>query len=139
MFVDILPLLKKIHVQFVALISLTLINFMISSANLKSSYDEHGYVVCENLLPDSVIEELRRVIDQVVSDGLSLKRSNDIYEILEDIETSEPRIERINSPHTIDSVFNSLIRRQEITNVLQELLGPNVRIQNSKLNLKLPG
>ena len=101
---------------------------MTSSSNLKSSYDEHGYVVCKNLLPNSVIEKLRRVIDQVVSNGLSLKQSNDIYEILEDIETSEPRIERINRPHTIDAAFNSLIRRKEITNVLRELLGPNVRM-----------
>ena len=65
--------------------------------------------------------------------------SNDIYEILEDIESSEPRIERINQPHTIHSAFNSLIRRKEITKVLRALLGPNVRMQNSKLNLKLPG
>ena len=109
---------------------------MTSSSNLKSSYDEHGYVVCESLLPDRVVEGLRRVIDRVVSDGSSLKQSNDIYEILEDIQTNEPRIERINHPHTIDSAFNSLIRRTEVTNVLRELLGPNVRMQNSKLNLK---
>jgi len=106
---------------------------------LKETYDEKGYVVCDDLLTDQVIEELRAVIDGLIDNAPASGESDNIYEILNDVETGEPRIERINEPHKVHRVFDQLIRRTEITDVLRTLLGPNVRLQDSKLNLKLKG
>ncbi len=103
---------------------------------LKAAYDEKGYVICENLIPGPVVDTLRSTIDGIVRNGSGLTESDDVYEILEDIETRVPRIERIKSPHNVHAVFDEVIHRTEITDILKTLLGPNVRLQNSKLNLK---
>ena len=103
---------------------------------LKAAYEEKGYIICENLISGTVVDTLRSTIDTIVSDGTGLTESDEVYEILEDIDTRVPRIERIKSPHNVHAVFDEVIRRTEITDILQTLLGPDVRLQNSKLNLK---
>lgn len=103
---------------------------------LKAAYDEKGYVIGKNLIPDDLVDALRSTIDGIVRNGSGLTESDDVYEILEDIETRVPRIERIKSPHNVHAVFDEVIHRTEITDILKTLLGPNVRLQNSKLNLK---
>ena len=107
--------------------------------SLKKKYEDKGYVVCENLLRVQVIEEVRAVIDELLEKGSALQETDDVYEILEDLATGMPRIERIKGAHKIHPLFNQLIRRPEITEVLRTLLGPNVRFQNCKLNLKSKG
>ena len=106
---------------------------------LKKTYDERGYVLCDRLLPAELIAQLQDVIDVVVAAGSTLTESDDVYEILDDLESQQTRIERIKSPHKVDQLFDDLIRRSEITDVLRTLLGSNVRLQNSKLNLKSKG
>ena len=103
---------------------------------LKATYEEKGYIVCENLIPRPVVDTLRSTIDTIVTDGAGLTESDEVYEILEDTNTRAPRIERIKSPHNVHAVFDQVIRRTEFTEILKTLLGPDVRLQNSKLNLK---
>jgi ectoine hydroxylase-related dioxygenase (phytanoyl-CoA dioxygenase family) len=103
------------------------------------TYLEQGYVIFENLLPLSLMEDLRSIIDNLVDDASALTTSDEVYEILDDTNSGRPRIERIKSPHKVHPLFNDLIRYPEITDVLRTLLGADVRLQNSKLNLKSKG
>ena len=109
---------------------------MDAMSKISKTYKEKGYVICDNLLPMSVVEELQNITDKIVNAGAALTASDEVYEILDDLETKQSRIERIKSPHTIEPCFDALIRRKEITDVLHALLGPDIRLQNSKLNLK---
>jgi len=109
---------------------------MDAMSQLKKAYDEKGYVICDSLLPMAVVEELQDATDKIVNAGAALTASDAVYEILDDLETKQSRIERIKSPHTVNPCFDTLIRRKEITDVLRVLLGPDIRLQNSKLNLK---
>jgi ectoine hydroxylase-related dioxygenase (phytanoyl-CoA dioxygenase family) len=108
-------------------------------STLNKTYREQGYVIFENLLPLSLMEGLRSIVDNLVDAAATLTASDEIYEILDDVNSDKPRIERIKSPHKVHPLFNDLIRCPEITNVLHALLGANVRLQNSKLNLKSQG
>jgi len=109
---------------------------MDAMSQLKKTYDEKGYVICDSLLPMTVVEELQEITNQIVDAGAALSASDEVYEILDDLETKQSRIERIKSPHTVNPCFDAVIRRKEITDVLRALLGPDIRLQNSKLNLK---
>ena len=106
---------------------------------LKATYDDRGYIVCGNLLSLDLIVELRAIIEALVKRAEGVKESTDTYEFIENTKTGTPRLERINSPHTIHSVFNQLIRKEEIVDILRLLLGPDVRLHGSKLNLKSNG
>jgi len=112
---------------------------MISQSELKATYEKQGYVICEDLLSNETIAELRSTTDKLVTMATGMKTSNETYEFIEETEPSLSRLERINSPHKVDPVFNQLIRNNEITDILSLLLGPNIRMQDSKLNLKSSG
>ena len=107
--------------------------------SLNETYLEQGCVIFENLLPLSLMEDLRSIVDNLVDNAATLTASDEIYEILDDSNSGKPRIERIKSPHKVHPLFNELIRYPEITDILRTLLGPDVRLQNSKLNLKSQG
>ena len=112
---------------------------MISQSELKATYDKQGYVICEDLLSNEIISDVRSTIDKLVTAANGMEKSNDTYEIIEETESSLPRLERINSPHKVDPVFDQLIRKVEIMDILRLLLGEDIRMQDSKLNLKSGG
>ena len=112
---------------------------MIDKKDLKRNYDKYGYILCKDLLPQDVIIELKLLTDQLVHGAGNLNASNSIYEFIEEDKSQRPRLERIISPHKVHKIFHQLIRRDEITEILRLLLGPNVRMQDSKLNLKSSG
>ena len=112
---------------------------MISQNELKATYEKQGYVICEDLLPNEIIAELRSTADKLAAVANGMKASNETYEFIAETESSLPRLERINSPHKVDPVFDQLIRKNEIMDILRLLLGEDIRMQGSKLNLKLGG
>ena len=67
--------------------------------SLNETYLEQGYVIFENLLPLSLMEDLRSIVDNLVDNAATLTASDEIYEILDDANSGKPRIERIKSPH----------------------------------------
>ena len=103
------------------------------------TYLEQGYVIFKDLLPLSLMESLRSIVNNLVDDAAALIASDEVYEILDDPKSGKPRIERIKSPHKVHPLFKELIRHPEITDILRTLLGADVRLQNSKLNLKSQG
>src|SRR4029079_13957212 len=50
-----------------------------------------------------------------------------------------PKLRRIKTPHKHFPYFNDLVRHPRITAMLACLLGPNVRLHGSKLNMKSAG
>ena len=112
---------------------------MVSQSELKATYEKQGYVICEDLLSNEIISELRSTTDKLVTVANGMEKSNDTYEFIEETESGLPRLERINSPHEVDPVFDQLIRKGEIMDILRLLLGEDIRMQGSKLNLKSGG
>ena len=106
------------------------------SKNYYKIYQEKGYVLIENLLPSSIVKDLCKITDEVIEKGTKSKKSNEFYELIPNNKTGKTNLERIRSPHKLNKFYNNLIRHKKITNVLNQLLGPNVRLQNSKINLK---
>ena len=112
---------------------------MIEFDELRATYDARGYIVCDSLISEDLITELQTVVNDLVGGAQGLRKSNQNYEFVEDNKTGTPRLERVNSPHKIHPIFDRLIRSEEITSILRLLLGPDVRMQDSKLNLKAGG
>ncbi len=110
-----------------------------NNSELKRIYHERGYVVCDELIPNSTISKLQAKVDDILNQASMELERNSIYEFVNDDLTNKPRLERITSPHKVDPLFFELIRGDEIIRFLTALLGPNVRMQDSKLNLKLGG
>ena len=102
-------------------------------------YNEHGYLMVPAALDAKEVAELRANVDEIVAGAAKVTNHTDVYD-LEDGHTPEaPRVRRIKTPHKHFDYFNQLVRHPRITAMLSCLLGPNIRLHGSKLNMKSAG
>jgi ectoine hydroxylase-related dioxygenase (phytanoyl-CoA dioxygenase family) len=103
------------------------------------AYEDTGYLVLDSHLPISVLENIRTEIARFEAEAAGMTESNDRLE-LEDGHTSEhPRIRRIRLPHTISDVMRDLMYSDLILAPARDLIGPNIRLHTTKLNMKSAG
>lgn len=95
-----------------------------------------GYVVAESLLGEAEVARLRATTDQLVEASRSHAEHGPVYELEPDHSADAPRLQRIKSPHKVSPVYKAAIDRGPILACVRDLLGPDVRLRGSKLNLK---
>lgn len=111
---------------------------MITDAQVRS-YREKGYIVVPNVLDAGEIAEITTVSDTIMAGAGRLDASDDILD-LDDAHTREnPQVRRIKNPDKHHDVFARLARHRRVLDVLERLLGPNIRFHHSKLNNKSAG
>jgi len=104
-----------------------------------SAYRRDGYIVVPKVLSEAEIAALKAEIDRVLESARGLTANDAVFD-LEDSHTAEaPRVRRIKLPHKVSPKFDALIRSDKLTGLVKPLLGPNLRLQTSKLNLKSAG
>jgi len=102
-------------------------------------YQESGYLVLENQIPDSWMHRIRTEISRFEDEAALLNKSNDRLD-LEDSHTKRaPRLRRIKLPHTISNDLKELMLSDYILGPARDLIGPNLRLHTSKLNMKSAG
>ena len=104
-----------------------------------SDYDRDGYLVLERHLPDAWLTRIRDEIARFEDEAATMTASNDRLD-LEDTHTKDdPRLRRIKLPHTISETFRELMFSDLILAPARDLIGPNLRLHTSKLNMKKAG
>ena len=102
-------------------------------------YQESGYLVLENQIPDSWMHRIRTEISRFEDEAALLNESNDRLD-LEDSHTKHaPRLRRIKLPHTISNDLKELMLSDYILGPARDLIGPNLHLHTSKLNMKSAG
>lgn len=102
-------------------------------------YHENGYLVLERRISEDIIQKIRAEIDRFRGIARGLEQSNDKLD-LEDTHTpDDPRIRRVKLPHTQSEVIDQLMRSDTILGPVRDLIGPNLRLQTTKLNMKSAG
>ena len=102
-------------------------------------YRAEGYLVVHDVLDTGELATMRGAVDALLAGARGLATHTDLYD-LEDSHTPEaPRVRRLKMPHTAHPAFDALIRSPKVLELLTPLLGPSVRMQTSKLNLKSAG
>ncbi|MGR3501343.1 phytanoyl-CoA dioxygenase family protein [Pseudaestuariivita sp.] len=102
-------------------------------------YNETGCIVLPERLPPEWLTRLHNEISRFEDEARALTASNDRLD-LEDSHTPEdPRLRRIKLPHTISDVFRELMYDDLILAPARDLIGPDLRLHTSKLNMKSAG
>ncbi len=102
-------------------------------------YRSEGYLVLEKRIPDDIIAALRSEIARFEDEARGLTESNDRLD-LEDSHTPEsPRVRRIKAPHSTSEVGKSLLHSDHILSPVRDLIGSDLRLHGSKLNMKSAG
>jgi ectoine hydroxylase-related dioxygenase (phytanoyl-CoA dioxygenase family) len=103
-----------------------------------SQYREEGWLVVPDLLNDILRQRMKDALAQWIEQSRAVTDHTEVFDLERGHSAAEPRLRRIKQPHVNHPVFEEFIRSQPVLEVLSALLGPGLRLQSSKLNLKSP-
>ena len=102
-------------------------------------YRELGYLVISGALPRDLLASLRTTVDEIVAGAAKMTAHTDVYDLEDTHTAAAPRVRRIKTPHKHFPFFAELTRHPRITDILAQILGPDIRLHGSKLNMKSAG
>ena len=104
-----------------------------------SFYRENGYLVLENRVPMDTIEAIRSEIDRFAVEAAEMDASNDRIDLEDTHSRENVRMRRIKLPHSCSEIVAKLMRSDTILAPARDLIGPNLRLHTTKLNMKSAG
>ena len=104
-----------------------------------ASYRENGYVVLESHLPNDVMQGIRGEISRFEVEARQMTASNDRLDLEDSHTLDTPRLRRIKLPHMISDMMRKLMFSDHILAPARDLIGPDLRLHTSKLNMKSAG
>ena len=108
---------------------------MISQAQV-DVYNRDGFIVVPDVFSPEEVAELRQVTEGFVEKSREVSAHTPLYD-LEDGHTAEaPKVRRLKTPQDFHETYARAYRHPRLVEVLVKLIGPDVRFQNAKLNMK---
>ncbi len=108
---------------------------MLSTDQL-STYQKDGVLLVENIASAATLTAMRDALTNLISASKAATTHTEIYDIEPDHSPNNPRLRRIKQPHLHDPVFWEFLKSEPLLSIMKQLLGPNIRMHNSKLNVK---
>ncbi len=99
-------------------------------------YREQGYLVLANRVPETIIAALRAEIARFSDEARGMTESNDRLDLEDSHTPAQPRIRRIKLPHATSEVVRDLMYSDHILAPARDLIGPDIRLHTTKLNMK---
>ena len=101
-------------------------------------YDENGYLGVEAVLTAEEVADLQRVTDEFVEKSREVTEHTDIFDLEPGHTPANPRVRRIKNPGLHHVVYDYALRHPRILDIVEQLIGPGVRYNGHKLNMKYP-
>ena len=110
---------------------------MLNAAQVET-YDRNGYLAIENVLTGAELEELRRLTDEFVEKSRKVTANDAIFDLEPGHSATSPSLRRIKHPVSKHPTYAKYASHGPILDIVECLLGPNLRYHNNKLNMKNP-
>jgi phytanoyl-CoA hydroxylase len=110
---------------------------MLTSEQIKF-YHTNGYIGVEGVLSENEVAELRRVTEEFVDKSRSVTTHTDVFDLEPDHTSDNPRLRRLKVPAEQHPVYDQTMRHPRILGIVSQLIGPNIRQNGNKLNMKSP-
>ncbi len=104
-----------------------------------ASYETNGYLVLENQIPEEWLTKVRDEIARFETEAASMTGSNDRLDLEDSHTPQSPRLRRIKLPHMISDAIRELMYSDYILAPARDLIGPDLRLHTTKLNMKSAG
>ena len=102
-------------------------------------YKDNGYLVLEKRVSDAIMDHVRAEIERFREMARGMTVSDERIDLEDSHTPDEPRIRRVKQPNQQSKVIDELLQSDQILAPVRDLLGPNLRLQTSKLNMKSAG
>jgi ectoine hydroxylase len=104
----------------------------------RAAYDRDGFLAIPGLVDASWLDRLRTVITEFVEHSRKLTASNVLFDLEPDHTAAAPRLRRLVSPPDLHETFWEFASRSILVDVVEDLIGPDVKFHHGKLNFKAP-
>ena len=101
-----------------------------------ATYREKGFIVVEDIFSADDLKQMRDALNGLIEDARSLTEHTGVIDLEPGHTPERPRVRRIKEPFLNHPVFNEMARRPKLIAALTALIGPNLRMHGSKINLK---
>ena len=108
---------------------------MISDGQVRA-YKRDGVIVVPDVLGPDTLAQVRSVIAELVAGSAKTLEHTDVYDLEPGHSAANPRVRRIKTPHKVHALFNEIVRGSAVLEILRKLIGTNLRLHGSKLNMK---
>lgn len=104
----------------------------------RASYFDDGGICVRSLVDDAWLGRCRAALDRLVDSSRAVAASDAIFDVEPAHSPQHPRLRRVNSPCDHDVAFWDLLVDGPLGDLAADLLGPDVKFYQSKLNFKSP-
>jgi len=102
-------------------------------------FNKVGAIVVPDRLSSQVLSMIHSEIDRFMDEARELDKSNDRLDLEDSHSPQNPRVRRIKLPHMISEVVRDLMFSDKILAPARDLIGPDLRLHTTKLNMKSAG
>jgi ectoine hydroxylase-related dioxygenase (phytanoyl-CoA dioxygenase family) len=108
-----------------------------TAAEQRAFYAEQGYLVFPELLSQTELAELRAALAEVLAEAEGLTETTEKFSITRAAD-GRAFVRRIFSPIAHHRTFRDLVFNAKILDIVENLIGPNIQLHHTKLNMKPP-
>lgn len=101
-------------------------------------YHDNGFLTVENVLTSAEVAELRRVTDEFVDKSRAVSANDDVFDLEPNHSPDNPRLRRLKNPILHHPLYDQMLRHEAILAMIEQLIGPGLRTNGTKLNMKPP-
>ena len=101
-----------------------------------ATYQDKGFIIVENIYSPSDVQRMRDALDELIATARGVTEHTDVLDLEPGHTPDHPRVRRIKNVVTNHPVFEEMLNQPNLIAVLKDLLGPNLRLHGSKLNMK---
>jgi ectoine hydroxylase-related dioxygenase (phytanoyl-CoA dioxygenase family) len=105
--------------------------------DILAAYRADGYVIVPDLFTPGEIAELRAVSQRMEDEAAGLDEDTPVYDFAT-APDGRRVIERIKKPHRAHAFYERMARHPKILAILSAIVGPDIRLSHSKINMKAP-
>ncbi len=106
--------------------------------NVRETYLNDGACLVEGAVTGEWLQRLHDAVDRLVERSRNITASDAVFDLEPGHCADKPRLRRVSSPCDQDPVFWDLLTEGPLGDIAVDLLGPDVKFYQSKLNFKWP-
>ena len=100
----------------------------------RKEYFEDGGIGISEVLSKQWLQKANQSVEEFIKESRNLSVSNNIFDIQKDHTSQNPKLRRVSSPCDYSNNLWKLLLEGPVGDIAEDLLGPNVRFYQSKLN-----
>ena len=99
-------------------------------------YNENGFITVDKVILDNEIFDLKKITDEFVEKSRYVNTSDDIFDLEPGHTNKNPKLRRIKEPIKHHKLYKKTFLNKKILDIVSQLLGPSIRSNGNKLNMK---